>query len=126
MAFPKKYWCCKNGHAMGLIPIAEMEVIPLFLFRQAISDPDQPELPELRGVVVLKTEVRCSICGCTRTWFPGKGQELWPQFSQERKLLCREMWKFIGYEFFGFANLSEMFCPVEEGYPVIRIPSGGE
>jgi hypothetical protein len=68
-----KPWKCCNGHVMGLTRRNGSKVQQLLLYRQALDMTPGAEKEEVDviAVVIGKTvDVRCSVCGGIRSWFP--------------------------------------------------------
>lgn len=73
-----KAWFCTTDttcrHVLGLVIRNGSGVRELLLYRQAI-DPEQDgaaEVDVIATVSGLVLDVRCSVCGCVRTWVPGE------------------------------------------------------
>lgn len=68
-----KRWMCKRGHTLGVVrrhKNGSYHVMRLELFRQALAkDGDGDVIAVAEGTVL---NVRCSICGATRTWVMGQ------------------------------------------------------
>ena len=60
-------WVCENGHVLGMAGRDGRGVSVLLLYREAVSDGNG--VGEVMAVVEGATDVRCSICGRTRSWF---------------------------------------------------------
>jgi len=71
---PKVWRCDKNGegHILGLTVKNGSGRRELLLYRNAIGDDVGEEVDVIAVVVGLVMDVRCSICGCVRTWVPGE------------------------------------------------------
>jgi len=68
-----KPWKCKNGHVLGQVVRNGSGVRRLYLYRQAVDETDPQDAPDTMAVVEgYVSDVRCSICGCIRTWVPGE------------------------------------------------------
>lgn len=69
-----KRWKCPGGHTLGVVRRVKngrYHLARLELFRQALADGDGEVdvIAVLEGTVL---NVRCSICGATRTWMMGE------------------------------------------------------
>ncbi len=69
-----RVWTCENGHVMGLVRRNGRGITQLMIYRQAVDNlADEPEPPEVMGVVEgTVLDIRCSVCGSVRTWFPSQ------------------------------------------------------
>ncbi len=71
----EKPWKCEDGHhVLGMTRRNGSGVRQLLLYRQAV-DLDAEEMAEVDVIAVVEgyvMDVRCSICGQTRTWIPGQ------------------------------------------------------
>jgi hypothetical protein len=82
-----KSWLCKNGHSMGMVVRNSSRIQQLILYRQAL-DPaaevstDVDVIATIEGYVA---EIRCSVCGNIRTWYPGQ-ESLEHLIRQARKM----------------------------------------
>ncbi len=70
-------WRCENGHVLGVVVRNGSGVRQLALYREAINlDPfpggEEGEVDVMAVVEGYVADVRCSICGCPRTWVPGQ------------------------------------------------------
>lgn len=66
-------WRCKNGHTLGVTRRARVDghhVTRLELFRQAVGE-DLEAVDVMAVVEGTVLDVRCSVCGATRTWVVG-------------------------------------------------------
>lgn len=64
-------WRCANGHVLGQVKQNNGTRKQLVLYRQAVDmEIEQPESVDVIGVLDgTVMDIRCSICGCMRTWF---------------------------------------------------------
>lgn len=68
-----KSWKCGNGHILGQVVRNSSGVRQLLLYRQAVDvAPFPSEVDIIATVEGYVADVRCSVCGCIRTWFPGQ------------------------------------------------------
>jgi hypothetical protein len=73
-----KAWTCSGDrcHVLGVVRRNGSGVRQLYLYRQAVDvGSEGGEMAEVDVIAVVEgyvTDVRCSICGEVRTWFPGK------------------------------------------------------
>ena len=67
-----KPWRCKGGHALGQVMRNGSGVRRLFLFREAQAEPGEGNTEVMAVVEGFVADVRCSVCGEIRTWFPGE------------------------------------------------------
>lgn len=69
-------WKCEHGHVLGQVMRNGNKVRVLVLYREAVdADPgaEHREQVEVMGVVEgYVADIRCSICGCVRSWVPGE------------------------------------------------------
>ena len=72
----KHEWKCPNGHILGMVARNGRGTRKLQLFREAVYfDPlgsDFECVDVIAKAVGVVLDVRCSICGATRTWVPGQ------------------------------------------------------
>lgn len=76
-----KPWRCPDGHVLGKVLKDGGGINKLLLFRRAMISPVHPptgdgwmddEIDVIALVEGYVANVRCSICGRTRTWIPGE------------------------------------------------------
>lgn len=72
-----KVWRCENGHGLGVVQRTKSGghwLTRLALFRQAIDSQDEHlvEVDVIATVEGTTLDVRCSVCGATRSWFMGE------------------------------------------------------
>jgi len=72
-----RVWRCASGeHALGMVVRNGSGVRQLALYRNAIymqeAGEDLEEVDVMAMVEGYAADVRCSICGRVRTWFPGE------------------------------------------------------
>jgi len=69
-----RIWTCENGHVLGLVSRNGRGITRLMIYRQAVDhQADEPVAPEVMGIVEgTVLDIRCSVCGCVRTWFPSQ------------------------------------------------------
>jgi hypothetical protein len=72
-----KAWTCSGDrdHVLGVVQRNGSGVRQLYLYRQAVdvgSEGGEMAEVDVIAVVDYATDVRCSICGEVRSWFPGK------------------------------------------------------
>ena len=67
-----RIWQCENGHVLGVVARNGSGVNQLWIYRQAIDLTDEePVAPEVMAILEgYVFDIRCSVCGTTRTWFP--------------------------------------------------------
>ena len=67
-----RIWQCENGHVLGMVARNGSGVNQLCIYRQAIDLTDEePAAPEVMAILEgYVFDIRCSVCGTTRTWFP--------------------------------------------------------
>ena len=66
-----KAWKCGNGHALGQVQRNGSGIPMLALYRQALDLEDPGEPPDVMACLEgYAMDVRCSICGEMRTWYP--------------------------------------------------------
>lgn len=76
-------WTCEHGHVLGQVFRNGNKVRVLALYRNAVNPHPNP-LPEGEGEEAMEevevfgvvegyvADIRCSICGCVRSWVPGE------------------------------------------------------
>ena len=67
-----KLWRCGKGHAMGHVMRNGSGVRRLQLWREAQTTPGEGEIEVMAVVEGFVADVRCSVCGEMRTWYPGE------------------------------------------------------
>jgi hypothetical protein len=78
-------WTCERGHVMGTVQQGN-----LLLYRQAITPSEPTEAVDVIAVVEgYVANVRCSICGAMRTWFPVEAAmaKLLTHYARRRKVM---------------------------------------
>jgi hypothetical protein len=67
-----KLWKCKNGHNLGVVSRGA-EGTRLMLYRHAVDDESKrPEQVDVMAIIESGIDIRCDICGETRTWAPSQ------------------------------------------------------
>lgn len=79
----KRVWRCPNGHVLGVVERNGSHVRQLQLLRNAIWEYTVFPDDFVATIIGSVTEVRCSLCGSTRTWVPG--QEYIDELIRRRK-----------------------------------------
>lgn len=66
-------WKCSNGHKLGVVARNSSRIRQLWVYRQAIDEnAEAPAEVDVLGIAEgTLFDVRCSICGSSRTWVPG-------------------------------------------------------
>ena len=90
MAETLKPWKCENQHTLGQVRRNGSGVRQLILYREAV-DPEAEHPEDVDVIAIVEghvMDVRCSICGSTRTWVPGQEAlaRLLEQMSRRRSL----------------------------------------
>ena len=68
-----KPWRCINGHVLGQVQRNGSGIRQLLLYRNAIDEKEMLDEVDVMAIVEgYVANVRCSICGQTRTWVPGE------------------------------------------------------
>ena len=72
-------WKCKHGHILGVVRSEKADhyhITRLLLFRQAIDVETMGTLQDVDVIAVIEsaTDVRCSVCDATRTWWMGEAE----------------------------------------------------
>jgi hypothetical protein len=72
-----KAWRCGNGHVLGQIMQngSGNKMQHLLLYRLAMDSETaagDPQEVDVMAVVEWAADVRCSVCGCVRSWFPDR------------------------------------------------------
>lgn len=67
-------WRCSNGHKLGVVARNTSGIRQLWVYRQAIdAAAEEPAEVDVLGIAEgALFDVRCSICGSSRTWVPGE------------------------------------------------------
>jgi len=69
-------WRCGNGHVLGQVFRNGSGVRQLLLYREAVDLTVEGEgMVEVDVMAVVDgfvADIRCSICGCVRSWVPGE------------------------------------------------------
>jgi hypothetical protein len=91
MADELKPWADRNGHVLGQTRKTGRGGHQLLLYRHPVDysngEPDEVDvMAVIRGQVI---DIRCEICGETRTWAPGR--ELQSAVRAERQTLRRSL-----------------------------------
>ena len=73
-----KRWKCTHDHVLGVVRSEKADhyrITRLLLFRQAI-DENTSTLQDVDVIAVIEsaTDVRCSVCDATRTWWMGEAE----------------------------------------------------
>jgi hypothetical protein len=71
---PTKPWRCDHGHILGQVFRNGNKVRQLALYRAAV-DLEAVDLEQVEVMAVVDgfvADIRCSICGCVRSWVPGE------------------------------------------------------
>lgn len=74
MEHPTMPWRCGKGHILGQVFRNGNKARQLALYRVAV-DLDAVELEQVEVFAVVDgfvADIRCSICGCVRSWVPGE------------------------------------------------------
>lgn len=69
-----KPWTDEHQHILGVVKRSSGGIRQLLLYRHAV-DLDHEPVEEVDVMAVVEGQVfdvRCSICGCIRTWYPGQ------------------------------------------------------
>ena len=72
-----KPWRCKHGHTLGVVARNSSGIRRLLLYRMAVRElqdgaPSGTPIDVMAIVEGYVADVRCSVCGCVRTWVPGE------------------------------------------------------
>ena len=69
-----KPWKCEHQHVLGQVRRNGSGIRQLILYREAV-DLEADEVEEVDVIAIVEghvMDVRCSICGSSRTWVPGQ------------------------------------------------------
>lgn len=80
-----KAWRCENGHVLGQVVRNGSGIRQLLLYRKAVGECDPEEVEVIATVEGFVADVKCSICDCIRSWYPGQ-ESLERMIRQLRKL----------------------------------------
>jgi len=71
-----KVWRCAGGHVLGVVRRNGSRIRQLLLYRAAVDEAAarRGEVEVMAVVEGYVADVRCSICGCVRTWVPGRDE----------------------------------------------------